>query len=296
MKKFISGLISIGLIFVFASCQANEPFDKNSNIPSKQSLTNLDVLYNGTWYINDTRDHGPARGEGRYFDYINFLDEKTYVKTRLMVSDKSTSEYEMLDEYIILYDIEKDDVFNGQVLHTDLICKMDSENLIIYAVEYVYRNYKNNAWEYAMEDINGEEQIYHTRADLIKSIKNKNDSLKIFLKCQTDKLKNELQSSIWTIQSWPSDYDSIDDEYLSNVMYFSNDNMCYYWNSANMDNEPDYFSEFYSSTTYHIENNIISFSNGKTLEIINNVEEDTYILAENTGCQYKVDKNYSLFD
>ncbi|MDE5604026.1 MAG: hypothetical protein K2I73_00400 [Eubacterium sp.] len=296
MKKFISGLICIALIFMFTSCQANESSNINSNEPSEQVTINLDVLRNGTWYINDTKDYGPARGEGRYFDYINFLDEKTYVKTWLMVSNKSTSEYEIIDNYIILNDIIREDNLNGEVLHTDLICKIDSENLNIYAIEYFYRTYKDNAWEYIIEDISGEEQIYHTKAELIKNITNKNDSHEIFLKCQTDRLKNKLQSSIWTIQSWPSNNESIDEEYLSNAMYFSNDNMCYYWNSSNIDyDELDYFyTEFYDSTIYSIENNIITFENGKTLSIIEIPEEDTYVLADHTGCQYKANKNYSV--
>lgn len=282
----IIAALSCGLWFLFSDNESS----KNTTEPVKQASTDLDILRSGTWYI-DTKEYGPAQGEGEYVDYINFLDEKTYEKTWLMVGNKNTSAYEIFDNYIILNDIEWEDVSNGEISHTDLICKIDSDNLIIYAISYIYRTYKNNVWEYALV-INGEEQIYHTKTDLIKNIVNENNS-EVFLKCQTDKLKNELQSSIWTMQSWTSN-----DEYLSNAMYFSNDNMCYYWNSLSIDYEdPNYFyTEFYNSTTYSIENNVITLGNGNTLSIIEKPEENTYILTDYTGCQYTVDKNYSLSD
>lgn len=192
-----------------------------------------------------------------------------------------------LSPQYILNDVEQEDNLNGDIYHYDLVCKIDTENLVIYAFYELERAYDNekNAWVYINEE-----------TDAIKNIVKENDS-EVFLKCQTDKLKNELQLSIWTIQPWSSNDESID-EYLSNAMYFSNDNMCYYWNSSNIDyDDPDYFyTEFYDSTIYSIENNMITFGNGKTLSIIEIPEEDSYILAEHTGCQYRVNKNYSLPD
>lgn len=278
----IIAALACGLWFLFSDNESS----KNSNEPVKQTSTNLDILRSGAWYI-DTKESGPAQGEGDYVDYINFLDEKTYEKTWLMRGDKSTASYETVDKYLILNDFLPEEELNGEVLHYDVVCKVDFEALTIYAIGYFERSYKNNIWEYMYD-----EEIYHTKTDVINRLVTEFEP-EPFLKCQTDKLKNELQSSIWTMQSWTSN-----DEYLSNAMYFSNDNMCYYWNSLSIDYEdPNYFyTEFYNSTTYSIENNVITLGNGNTLSIIEKPEENTYILTDYTGCQYTVDKNYSLSD
>lgn len=288
----IIAALACGLWFLFS----NNASSKNTNEPVKQTSTDLDILRSGTWYI-DTKESGPAQGEGEYVDYINFLDEKTYEKTWLMCGDKSTASYETVDKYLILNDFLPEEELNGEVLHYDVVCKVDFEALTIYAIGYFERSYKNGAWEYMYD-----EEIYHTKTDVINRLVTEFEP-ELFLKCQTDKLRNELQSNIWTLQGWSSDEGMDGEDMSSNTIYFSNDNMCYYWNSLNIDsNDPSWFySEFYNSTTYTVKDNFITLGNGKVLAIMDIPEgshsfEGNHYLSEGPDYQYGISKNYSVAD
>lgn len=286
MKKITTFIMCLVMLLVFTACSADKSNSANDVSVNNKNTSETDFLRNGVWYIDDVKERGPARGEGRYFDYMRFLDDETYETTWLIYSGKDTAQYEVFDNVenvIVFYDERPSDNLNGELWHNDLVCKADLDAGVIYSFGRITRIYRNGAWEYTTYDNNGKETAYSDKSEAIKAVLSENQSKKVYLRKQTDKLKNELQSNIWTIQNYTTEA-SYDEEYLSGALYFSNDGTCFYWNSPEIKN----------SFNYEINGNTLSLSNGETYTIIENAEDDSHCLAASNGCAYMAEQNYSI--
>ena len=214
---------------------------------------------------------------------INFTSKNLKERIRPLVEYIKYEIFDNVENVIVFYDEQPSDNLNGELWHKDLVCKADLDAGVIYSFGRITRIYRNGAWEYTTYDNNGKETAYSDKSEAIKAVLSENQSKKVYLRKQTDKLKNELQSNIWTIQNYTTEA-SYDEEYLSGALYFSNDGTCFYWNSPEIKN----------SFNYEINGNTLSLSNGETYTIIENAEDDSHCLAASNGCAYMAEQNYSI--
>lgn len=120
------------------------------------------------------------------------MDDETYETTWLIYSGKDTAQYEIFDNVenvIVFYDEQPSDNLNGELWHNDLVCKADLDAGVIYSFGRITRIYRNGAWEYTTYDNNGKETAYSDKSEAIKAVLSENQSKKVYLRKQTDKLK-----------------------------------------------------------------------------------------------------------
>lgn len=137
MKKITIFIMCLVMLLVFTACSADKSNSANDVSVNNKNTSETDFLRNGVWYIDDVKERGPARGEGRYFDYMRFLDDETYETTWLIYSGKDTAQYEIFDNVenvIVFYDEQPSDNLNGELWHNDLVCKADLDAGVIYSL------------------------------------------------------------------------------------------------------------------------------------------------------------------
>lgn len=72
MKKITIFIMCLVMLLVFTACSADKSNSANDVSVNNKNTSETDFLRNGVWYIDDVKERGPARGEGRYFDYMRF--------------------------------------------------------------------------------------------------------------------------------------------------------------------------------------------------------------------------------